>query len=153
LSGINDLLPLLGVIRNHKFCSLELSHAMSFDFPSRALYGVSVGVNAHFDVTVRPQNQIDNLTSILRDLIGAWMLTSYYARLTTDSTDIFYLLGEEAKGILLYHPDGYMSTTLLRPGQENCSMTDGAGLAEAAKRYLSYAGPFHLRLNGDVVVV
>ena len=50
------------------------------------------------------------------NLIGAWTLQSYEAR-STDGTNVTYPLGVDAKGIIMYTADGYMSAQLMRSGQ------------------------------------
>lgn len=85
----------------------------------------------------------------LHSLIGTWQLVSYQAISTADSEDIIYPLGQDAKGSIMYSHDGYMSAILLRPGQLPYTTAEPgtasvSELAESARRFLSYSGPFYL---------
>ena len=56
-------------------------------------------------------------TKSLRDqLVGAWELIEYSAHLPNDPSNKKYPMGPDAKGIIMYTPDGYMSAQLLTPG-------------------------------------
>jgi hypothetical protein len=66
------------------------------------------------------------------NLIGAWTLQSYQSS-NIDGSDVTYPLGVDARGIIMYTPDGYMSAQLMRHDNE---------LAAAAGGYLIYAGPY-----------
>jgi hypothetical protein len=45
----------------------------------------------------------------LRDqLVGAWELIKYSAYLPSDQSNAIYPMGENAQGIIMYTPDGYM---------------------------------------------
>ena len=52
------------------------------------------------------------------NLIGAWTLQSYVS-MAIDGSDVVYPLGVDARGIIMYTPDGYLSAQLMRG--------DGAG--------------------------
>lgn len=128
--------------------------ATSFSFPSRSLYGISIDVNAPFHPRLETRERSESLESLNSSLLGTWQLVTYYAPAITDPNDIFYPLGKEAKGILMYNSDGYMSASLLRPGQPSYTTSEpgtatAAELAESTKRYLGYAGPFYLDESGD----
>ncbi|MBV8166087.1 MAG: lipocalin-like domain-containing protein [Alphaproteobacteria bacterium] len=56
-------------------------------------------------------------------LIGAWMLESY-AEYPVDRSAPFYPLGEDAKGLILYTADGYMSAQVLRVGRPHFASGD-----------------------------
>ena len=132
--------------------------AATFSFPSRQLYGISIDVNAPFRprLQTREQNRRrgEDLYSLNEALVGTWELTSYYAPAITDSDDIFYPLGRNAKGMIMYSADGYMAASLLRPGQPQYNAPEPGSaspgeLAESSKRYLGYAGPFYLDESGE----
>ncbi|MBJ9925962.1 lipocalin-like domain-containing protein, partial [Burkholderia cenocepacia] len=56
------------------------------------------------------------LASQLREqLVGAWRLVSYEIR-PRDGGTVTYPLGRDARGWILYTPDGYMSAQLMAAG-------------------------------------
>ena len=69
------------------------------------------------------------------NLIGAWMLQSYVST-AVDGSDLSYPLGVDARGLIMYTPDGYMSAQLMRG--------DDAG----AGGYFNYAGPYTVVEDG-----
>lgn len=82
----------------------------------------------------------------LRDrLIGAWRLRSYVAA-PVDGSPAFHPLGADARGLILYTPDGYMSAQLMRSDRPAFASGDLArGTAEEYERaaaYIGYSGPF-----------
>lgn len=120
---------------------------MSFYFPSTQLYGVSVSIDAPFAIQVHRRRYSEDLVNLFDHLTGAWELQRYTAPSETNAADILYPLGEEAKGILMYSSCGYVSCSLLRPGQLPIQVNGydaQAKLAESMRRYLGYAGPFLL---------
>ena len=90
----------------------------------------------------------------LRDqLIGAWELLEYSAFPVANPTAKIYPMTQQATGIILYTPNGYMSAQIQIPGQPpfaSQDMNGGTGheLAEAGKRYFAYTGPFYLDESG-----
>lgn len=136
--------------------------AATFSFPSRQLYGVSIDVNAPFRPQLQTREQSrrrgENLYSLNEALVGTWELILYYAPAITDSEDIFYPLGRNAKGMIMYNADGYMTASLLRPGQPQYNAPEPGSaspgeLAESSKRYLGYTGPFYLDESGERPIV
>ena len=84
----------------------------------------------------------------LRDqLIGAWTLQSYIAS-PIDGSPPFHPLGEDARGLLLYTPDGYMSAQLMRVGRPafaSGDWFDGTHQEyEDAAAYVAYSGRFRV---------
>jgi hypothetical protein len=85
----------------------------------------------------------------LRDqLIGAWELVSYVEK-PVDGSAPSYPLGENAQGLIMYTPDGYMSAQLMRPDRRPFASGDWFdGTAEEyrqeASTYIAYSGPFHV---------
>lgn len=93
-------------------------------------------------------------TQDLRDyLIGAWTLESYQSS-GLDGSDVRYPLGADARGIIMYTPDGYMSAQIMRadraPFVRGDLAADGNELAAAAKGYLAYTGPYTV-LDNSVI--
>jgi hypothetical protein len=86
------------------------------------------------------------------NLIGAWTLESYVST-NADGSDVSYPLGADARGIIMYTPDGYMSAQLMRSDRTPFDGNDphrahDDELAEAAAGYLTYAGPFDVVDDG-----
>ena len=93
--------------------------------------------------------------SSLRDrLIGAWTLQSYIA-FPVDGSPPFHPLGEDARGLILYTPDGYMSAQLMRVGRPAFASGDwfvGTHQEfEKAAAYVAYSGRFHVDEAGGTV--
>ena len=91
-------------------------------------------------------------------LVGAWELISYIVHSEQTPSTTLYPLGKDAKGIIMYTHDGYMSAQLQRPGQVAFSAAhpvDGTEdeLAESARNYVGYTGPFHLDDDGPETIV
>ena len=82
------------------------------------------------------------------NLIGAWTLQSYVS-ITVDGSDTAYPLGVDARGIIMYTPDGYMSAQLSSPDRADFAGGDMyRGTPEdyvaAGKSYLAYSGPYRV---------
>ncbi|WP_036467214.1 lipocalin-like domain-containing protein [Mycobacterium genavense] len=85
-------------------------------------------------------------------LIGAWTLESYES-CALDGSDMTYPLGVDARGVIMYIPDGYMSAQLMRADRTPFDRDDphhapDDELAAAAGGYMSYAGPFSVVDDG-----
>jgi hypothetical protein len=91
--------------------------------------------------------------SLRSQIIGAWELIAYSAVPATGSSDTIYPMGPDAKGIIIYNPDGYMSAHLLRPGQGQFANggRDGseAEWAQVGRNYIAYTGQFYLDESGE----
>jgi Lipocalin-like domain len=91
----------------------------------------------------------------LRDyLVGAWTLESFESS-DLDGSDVRYPLGADARGIIMYTPDGYMSAQIMRADRPqfevgDLSKGDKDELAAAASGYLAYSGPY--TVSDDSVV-
>ena len=83
-------------------------------------------------------------TSIRDELIGAWELSACSASLPHDKSNVVYPLGRDAKGLILYTNDGYMSAQLSTPSEQPTS-----DYLETWGRYIAYTGPFYLDERGD----
>ena len=87
-------------------------------------------------------------------IIGAWSLVTYEST-AVDGTGLSYPLGSDARGIIMYTADGYMSAQIMRSDRRLFAGTDAhaaseAELAWAAEGYLSYAGPYTV-LDGGLI--
>jgi hypothetical protein len=87
-------------------------------------------------------------TSLRQNLIGAWKLVSYVEKPVDGSPDS-YPLGENAQGIIMYSPDGYMSAQLMKPERGRFASGDwfdgtAEEYADEASSYIAYTGPFHV---------
>jgi hypothetical protein len=87
------------------------------------------------------------MPSIREQLLGTWRLASYY----TEGTDgsIVYPMGQQARGFIMYLPDGYMSANLMVPGRPAYSggiaeTATPPELAAAALGYFAYAGRYEV---------
>jgi hypothetical protein len=83
--------------------------------------------------------------------IGAWRLQSYEAR-SIDGSDVIYPLGVDPQGIIIYTCDGYISAQLMRSDRLRFSSDTKHPAADgelaAARRYLTYAGPYSVVGDG-----
>jgi len=96
--------------------------------------------------------------SSLRDaLLGSWRLLSFAAVRVSpsgDANDSIYPMSQYASGILIYSPDGNVSVQIMAPGAKPLStgnpLTAPADeLADIARRYFAYAGPFEVTEGAD----
>jgi len=82
-----------------------------------------------------------------QDFVGTWRLVLMEAR--SSDGNVTYPWGEDAGGLIMYSPEGYMSVVLFSAGREHFGTSDIlAGsekhLAVAARTYLSYAGRYEV---------
>lgn len=90
------------------------------------------------------------MISFRSQLLGTWELVSVTATNPEDASDVIYPMGKEPRGLIMYTADGYMSCQQQEPGATPYSgsrdFADGTDkeLAETARRYLAYSGPFYL---------
>jgi Lipocalin-like domain len=93
---------------------------------------------------------------VLRNsVLGTWELVSYVAQ-DNKGGPITYPLGRDARGLIMYTTDGYMSAQIMRPGRPlfDRPKPDGgtpAQAAAAAAGYLAYSGPFEVDESTGVV--
>ena len=94
--------------------------------------------------------------ALLPLLVGTWALASYMvypASSMGDETKAIFPYGPNATGFITYTAEGHVSMHFCNPGQAhhksgmptNSTETE---LAESARRYLAYAGPFDIITNG-----
>lgn len=90
------------------------------------------------------------MTSLREKLIGAWELVEYAGHLPDDESNKKYPMGPDAKGIIMYTPDGYMSAQLLTPGQPKFEYPgEEKEWAQVGKNYIGYTGQFFVDEEGD----
>jgi hypothetical protein len=80
------------------------------------------------------------------NIVGAWTLQSYESS-AIDGSNVTFPLGIDARGIIMYTPDGYMSAQIMRAGRtpfdrDDPHLAHDNELAAAAAGYLSYSGPY-----------
>lgn len=101
------------------------------------------------------------IQEVRNKLIGSWSLISSRTEIY-DSPDvkpsILYTIGKDARGIIMFSPDGYFSTQLMRPGAitwESNNLLDGTAeeLADATRHFLAYAGTFDVETSGDETLI
>ncbi|OMC36301.1 hypothetical protein A5740_06650 [Mycobacterium sp. GA-1841] len=91
----------------------------------------------------------------IRDRIeGAWELVEYF--MTSAEGDIHHPLGPDARGLILYTADGFMSAQLMdpdRPRFQSRSVHAGEPheLSAAAAGYLAYSGPYRVDETEGIV--
>jgi hypothetical protein len=85
--------------------------------------------------------------SLREDLIGAWTLESYVER-PLDGAPDRHPLGEDATGLVLYTPDGFVSAQIMRQGRAPFASGywfDGtAAEYRDAAAYIAYSGRFEV---------
>jgi len=85
----------------------------------------------------------------LRDrLVGAWKLVSYVEQ-PVDGSPPNYPFAEDAQGIIMYTPDGFMSAQLSWRKRAPFACDDWSNgapeeFAAAASTYFAYTGPFNV---------
>ena len=82
-------------------------------------------------------------------IVGAWKLISYEGH--TDD-EIFYPLGKDAFGYIMYTQDGYMSVTMCSLNRDSFSSEDLTGgtsaeKLQAASTYISYCGRYQVLVD------
>ncbi|MFD7003889.1 lipocalin-like domain-containing protein [Streptomyces mirabilis] len=93
-----------------------------------------------------------NAAHLRERLIGTWRLVSYETRRVSDGS-VDHPFGKDPLGLILYTPDGYMSAQLMARGaqpfdQADLHLASNAELAQAARHYLAYSGPFEVSEDG-----
>jgi hypothetical protein len=87
------------------------------------------------------------------DITGTWKLLAW--RRLEEGKDIAYPLGEDATGVLIYAPNGFMAVQMVAADRPNIESTDALGgdVDERATAYstcLAYYGSYEIQ--GDSVV-
>jgi Lipocalin-like domain len=86
-------------------------------------------------------------------LLGAWRLTSYQS--DRADGDVFYPMGRDAFGYIMYTANGRMSATVSRPNRAPLSSPDKSLAEEKAAAfdsYFSYAGTYEVDEANAIVV-
>lgn len=93
--------------------------------------------------------------SLREKLVGAWQLVSYVERDSPEGP-VRYPHGEDAQGLIMYTPDGYMSAQIQsmdRPDYDRPVASGGTPeqAAAAALGYLAYSGRYFVdEATGDI---
>lgn len=87
-------------------------------------------------------------------LVGAWTLVAYTTA-DLDGNGVRHPMGADARGVLVYTADGYMSVQIATSGRLKYAADELHGgtdfeRAKAASGYLAYAGRFTLGSDGVV---
>ncbi|MGV9861046.1 lipocalin-like domain-containing protein [Rhodococcus koreensis] len=87
-------------------------------------------------------------------IVGTWELVEY--SMTSAGRAVRYPLGRDARGLIIYTPEGFMSAQLMIPGRpefrsSNVHGGNPAELSVAAHGYLAYSGPFHVDEESQTV--
>lgn len=80
-------------------------------------------------------------------IVGSWELVEYST--TSESGNVDYPLGPDARGLIIYSPDGFMSAQIMRPDRTryrspNVHRGELSERGEAAGGYLAYSGPYRV---------
>ncbi|KAA2275745.1 lipocalin-like domain-containing protein [Staphylococcus haemolyticus] len=94
------------------------------------------------------------MAELKEQLIGTWKLVRYQDE--DKDGNIFFPLGKDATGFIMYNPDGYMSAQLMQQGRkayESGDLHTGTKdeMAEAAHGYVAYSGRFELDEENSTV--
>jgi hypothetical protein len=84
------------------------------------------------------------LTVTTKDLLGAWHLESW-SLVYDDGRPQEFPLGPDAKGIIMYTPDGHVSATLMRAGRASKAPATDAERSTAFAESFAYAGRYEVR--------
>lgn len=95
-----------------------------------------------------------NTQTLKKDLVGAWRLVSYID-VPLDGSAPNYPIGEDAQGIILYTPDGFMSAQLMvsaRPEFASGDWFEGSyeEFRAEAGGYIAYSGPYDVDEQGTL---
>ncbi|MET9327432.1 lipocalin-like domain-containing protein [Tsukamurella sp. NPDC003166] len=97
----------------------------------------------------------DAATPSVRDrLVGTWELVRY--SMTASDEEVYYPLGPDATGLIMYTTDGYMSAQLMSasraqfasPGVHSGTQDE---IVAAARGYLAYSGQYQIENDGHTV--
>lgn len=86
-------------------------------------------------------------TTLFEKLIGSWSLVELI-EVPVNGGEITHPMSQQAQGLIIYHPDGYMSAQLMNPNRKpshNQHWTEGTPeeYTQEGSTYLAYSGPFH----------
>lgn len=90
----------------------------------------------------------------MNKLVGAWQLTAYQA--DRADGDLFYPMGKDVTGYIMYTHDGFMSANLMRPGRApfkgDFSTATPEERAAAAEGYFGYAAQYEFDEAAGIVL-
>lgn len=94
------------------------------------------------------------MAELKEQLIGTWKLVRYQDE--DKDGNIFFPLGKDATGFIMYNPDGYMSAQLMqqgRPAYESGDLHTGTTeeMSKAAHGYVAYSGKYELDEDNSTV--
>ena len=81
-----------------------------------------------------------------KDLLGTWELASW-SLVYADGRPPEYPLGEDARGLIMYTPDGHVSATLMRNAGPAAVPGSPSEAAAAYAQCFAYAGRYTVRDN------
>ena len=86
-------------------------------------------------------------------IIGTWRLQSFELQLSNE--EIIFPFGKEAKGLLIYEPNGFMSGMISGEGRPNVSKPATIGIPEneraaIANKFIAYAGRYIIERNNII---
>jgi len=86
--------------------------------------------------------------SLFNQLIGAWMLMDLI-EVPVDGGTVTHPMGRDAKGLIIYNPDGFMSAQIMNPKRKNFAREHYTGATaeeytQEGSTYLAYSGPFEV---------
>lgn len=81
-----------------------------------------------------------------KDLLGAWELASW-SLVYADGRPPEYPMGEDARGLIIYTPDGHVSATLMQKARPAAAPASPSAAAEAYAQSFAYAGRYTVRDN------
>lgn len=126
-----------------------------------SLFHLKFLISIIFQIWQIHEPTMTQIQDIRNKLIGSWSLISSRTELRDSPDDeptILYTIGKDAKGIIMFSSDGYVSTQLMRPGAvkwESNSLLGGTDeeLADATRHFLAYAGTFDVESSQDETLV
>lgn len=85
-------------------------------------------------------------TTLFEKLVGTWTLVEL-TEVPVNGGEITLPMGENPKGLIIYHPDGYMSAQIMNLNrsnfqQEHWTNATAEEYTQEASTYLAYSGPF-----------
>lgn len=104
-----------------------------------------------------PTTVSGSLSSARSDLIGAWELVDHYAFLPHDKSDTTHPMGLNAKAIIVYTLDGYMSAQFLISKQQlPIPLETDSSCQSLSENFMAYSGEFYLEEGsgpGNLVIM
>jgi hypothetical protein len=94
---------------------------------------------------------------VFKQILGTWNLIHGGFKYRYSNEEVLYPFGQEAKGLLIYTSNNYMSAQIMRPDRpifasDVISKANSMEMNEAFQGYISYFGTFQLLEQRGVVV-